>query len=333
MNCNTVSTVAAIGINCHQPEGWTVASQALKYPCGVAVDGDGNAIVADSINHRIRKITPQGQVSTLAGTGEKGHRDGEGFDAQFNSLCGLAVDGDDNVIVADSFNCRYPKNHTTGPRVHSGGHWREGPSGRRRNNCSVLDHPRGIAVDGDGNVIVADTLNFRIRKITPQGHASTLAGTGGLGHRDGEGTVALFKSPCAVAMDGDGNVVVADTLTNCIRKITPQGHVCTLLPPLLKSSFASDIQHHVFDSSSIPDVCFVVEQEHIPGNRSNLSDRCKYFRSSMFGDGFKEGDSAEIPIEGTSSAAFKALLEYRHTDSMEVDDAVFLDLAKLCDQY
>jgi DNA-binding beta-propeller fold protein YncE len=86
----------------------------------------------------------------------------------------------------------------------------------------------GVAVDGDDNVIVADTWNQGIRKITPQGHVSTLAGTGEKGNRDGEGAVAQFNFPCGVAVDGDGNGIVADTVNQRIRKVTPQGHVSTL---------------------------------------------------------------------------------------------------------
>jgi DNA-binding beta-propeller fold protein YncE len=137
------------------------------------VDEGGNVIVADNHNHDIRKITPQGHVSTLAGTGEWGHRDGEANVAQFN-------------------------------------------------------YPRGVAVDEDGNVMVADKGNHRIRKITPQGHVSTLAGTGEKGYQDGEGTIAQFNYPQGVAVDKDGNIIVTDEENYHIRKITPQGHVSTL---------------------------------------------------------------------------------------------------------
>jgi DNA-binding beta-propeller fold protein YncE len=89
-----------------------------------------------------------------------------------------------------------------------------------------LQWPRGVAVDGDRNVIVADKFNHRIRKITPQGHVSTLAGTGEKGFRDGEGTVARFNWPCGLAVDGSGNVIVADTNNDCIRKITPHRAKC-----------------------------------------------------------------------------------------------------------
>jgi len=220
-------------------------------------------------------------VSTLAGTGEVGHGDGEGAVAQFN-------------------------------------------------------RPRGVAVDGDGNVIVADRDNHCIRKVTPQGHVSTLAGTGEVGHRDGgRVTSTLFTSPVGVAVDHRGNVVVADFVNHRIRlvasdEVTPAE--CLSLPTLLQSSFASDIQRHLFESGSFHDVTFVVEGERVHGHRSVLSARCEYFRS-MFGAGFQEGDSAEIHISDTSSAAFRALLKHLYTDSLEVDEAVVFEVAKLSDQY
>jgi hypothetical protein len=148
--------------------------------------------------------------------------------------------------------------------------------------------------------------------------------------------------PCGVAVDGGGNVIVADSENCCIRCVFSDGSVSAprrldfhndgILPPLLQSSFASDLQRHLVDSGSHYDVCFLVEQERVHAHRGILSARCEYFRL-MFGVGFKEGDSADIHIEGTTSAAFKALLKYLYTDDMEVDDAVLFDLAKSCDQY
>mmetsp|Transcript_28781 Transcript_28781/g.48338 ORF Transcript_28781/g.48338 Transcript_28781/m.48338 type:complete len:219 (+) Transcript_28781:537-1193(+) len=125
-------------------------------------------------------------------------------------------------------------------------------------------------------------------------------------------------------------------MNHCIRCVasdaaTPLGFL--RLPPLPRSSFVSDIQHHLIDSGSFHDVTFVVDQERVPAHRSHLSARCEYFRS-MFGAGFQKGDSAEIHIKGTSVAAFKALLRYLYTDNMDVvDAAVLFDLAKLSDHY
>jgi sugar lactone lactonase YvrE len=222
-----VSTLAGSGDN-HRDGEQTVAQ--FDRPCGIAVDGSRNIIVADTWNMCIRKITPQGNVSTLAGTpnGDGGHRDGEGTAALFNYPRGIAVDGDSNVIVADTGNHRIRKitpqgQVTTLAGTGTIGH-RDGERTAAQFNC-----PCGVAVDGDGNVIVADKFNHRIRVITPQGHVSTLAGTGEGGHRDGKGTFSQFYSPNGIAVDGDGNIIVADTNNHRIRKVTPQGHVSTLV--------------------------------------------------------------------------------------------------------
>jgi DNA-binding beta-propeller fold protein YncE len=223
-----VSTLAGTGEEGYRDgEGTTVAMFAE--PIDIAVDGDGNIVVADLSNHCVRKITPQGLVSTLAGTGEGGHRDGEGTLAQFKYPSGITVDGDGNVFVADSVNHRVRKITPRGIVSTLAG---TGEEGHRdgEGNVAQFNFPSGIAVDGDGNAIVADQNNNRIRKITPHGLVSTLAGTGEEGHRDGEGiTFAQFDSPRGVAVDGDGNVIVNDIYNHCIRKITPQGLVSTLL--------------------------------------------------------------------------------------------------------
>jgi DNA-binding beta-propeller fold protein YncE len=175
---STVFTIAGTGEEGHRDgEAGTVARFAD--PCGVAVDEDGNIIVADTGNHCIRKITPQGQVSTLAGTDEEGLRDGEGAVARFSMPCGLAVHGDGNIIVVDMHSCCVRKitpqgqvSTLAGMDDHEEG-YRDGEG-----TVALFDHLRGIAVDRDGNVIVVDMGNHCIRKITPQGQVSTLAVTG-----------------------------------------------------------------------------------------------------------------------------------------------------------
>jgi DNA-binding beta-propeller fold protein YncE len=138
------------------------------------------------------------------------------------------MDGHGNIIVADCGNNCIRKITLLGyVSTLAGigeGDYRDGGGTAAQFSC-----PFGLAVDGDGNVIVADYNNHCIRKITPQGQVSTLAGTGQhQGHRDGEGTVAEFYGPWGIAVDGDGDFLVADFHNHRIRKITPQGQVSSL---------------------------------------------------------------------------------------------------------
>ena len=204
----------------------TGTSAKFYSPTGVAVDGAGNVYVADRSNHRIRKITASGVVSTLAGSGTSGYTDGTGTSAKFSSPNGVAVDGAGNVYVADYFNHRIRKITTSGvvsTLAGSASGYADGTG-----TSAQFSYPTGVAVDGAGNVYVADYNNHRIRKITTSGVVSTLAGSGTPGYTDGTGTSAKFSSPTGVAVDGAGNVYVADYNNHRIRKITASGVVSTL---------------------------------------------------------------------------------------------------------
>ena len=190
-------------------------------PSGVAVDKDGNVYVTDRGNHRIRRITPAGAVSTLAGTGDADYLDNIiGTLAKFNYPTEVAVDKDGNVYVADEFNHRIRRITKDGAVSTLAGTgeagFADGPG-----TSAFFVRPSGVAVDKDGNVYVADTYNHRIRMITPAGAVSTLAGTGDADYLDNNiGTLAKFKFPNGVAVDKDGNVYVADEFNHRIRKIT-----------------------------------------------------------------------------------------------------------------
>jgi thiamine pyrophosphate-dependent acetolactate synthase large subunit-like protein len=122
---------------------------------GVAVDGEGSIIITNTSNHRVRKVAPDGTVSTLTGSGRLGFADGAGAAAQFNN-------------------------------------------------------PFGVAVDGEGIIIISDQGNQRVRKITPDGTVSTLTGSGSAGFADGAGATAQFNHPLGVAVDGEGSIIIAD---------------------------------------------------------------------------------------------------------------------------
>lgn len=206
-------------------DGIGAAAQFI-HPYGVATDNAGNLYVADSGNSKIRKITPAGVVSTLAGS-TPGSVDGVGTIAQFNSPTGVATDAAGNVYVADLNNNKIRKITPAGVVTTLAG---SGIYGFANGTGMVaqFNYPLGVATDAAGNVYVADSNNNKIRKITPMGVVSTLAGSSLGGFADGTGALAMFKGPIGVATDAAGNVYVGDQLNNRIRKITPAGVVSTL---------------------------------------------------------------------------------------------------------
>ena len=204
----------------------TGAGAQFNYPTGVAVDGDGTVYVADQSNNRIRKVSAAGVVSTMAGSGTAGFADGTGTAAQFNNPFGLAVDAAGTVYVADQSNNRIRKVTAAGVVSTVAGNATAGYADGT-GAAAQFDNPTGIAVDGTGTMFVADGNNNRIRKVTPAGVVSTLAG-GTQGFADGTGPAARFKNPFGVAVDGAGMVYVADYNNYRIRLVTPTGVATTL---------------------------------------------------------------------------------------------------------
>jgi predicted RNase H-like HicB family nuclease len=220
-----VSTLAGSGAFGSDDGQGTAAS--FFNPAGVAVDEAGNVYVADQNNNKIRKISPSGLVSTLAGSGALGFADGQGIAASFKYPRGLAVDGSGNVYVADSYNHTIRKISPSGLVSTLAGSGNQGFADGTA-TTAMFSYPAGVAVDSYGNVYVADFHNNRIRKISPLGEVSTLAGSGNEDFADGQGTDASFHYPAGVAVDGSGNVLVADAVNNRIRKISASGMVSTL---------------------------------------------------------------------------------------------------------
>lgn len=206
----------------------STATALFNRPLGVTVDAQGNLYVADTENRRIRKISPDGLVTTLAGSGGASHRDGPAATAEFSGPRGAAVDTDGTLYVADTGNhCIRQVKHgavttlagTIHPSLGGISGFADGPAATAR-----FTEPYGVAVDAQHNVYVADTENHRIRKISG-GLVSTLAGNGTVGFADGPGAAAQFSWPGGVAVDGA--VYVAD-YAHRIRKVAPSGNVSTL---------------------------------------------------------------------------------------------------------
>lgn len=230
----TVSTLAGTG-TAGFANGAGSAAQ-FNGPNSVAVDAQGTVYVTDTRNHRIREITADGVVSTLAGTGTgtAGRADGPGSTAQFNGPTGIAVDARGTVYVADTYNncirAISPAGVVSTWAGAAGQGLQDGPVATAR-----VWQPQGIALDQQGALYVADSSNNRIRKITAQGVVSTLAGSGpsnvqfvNENFADGPGNTALFYYPIGVAAAGQGTVYVADYSNNRIRRITSAGVVSTV---------------------------------------------------------------------------------------------------------
>jgi sugar lactone lactonase YvrE len=202
----------------------------FNFPYGVAVDSGGFIYVADTFNQTIRKISADGQVSTLAGrVGTTGSTNGTGSAARFNSPNSLAVDASGTVYVADSGNFAIRKITAAGAVSTLAGDPELPGSEDGSGSSAQFSDPYGIAVSAAGVVYVADSGNHTIRKITSAGAVTTLAGTAGaLGSSDGTGSAARFNFPGAVAVAGNGTVFVADTLNHTIRRISATGVVTTI---------------------------------------------------------------------------------------------------------
>lgn len=222
-----VTTLAGSGVT-GLADGTGTAAQFF-FPTGIAVNAStGMIYVADSYAHSIRAITPAGVVTTLVGYDDisdvaanpnGSYSDGTGTAAQFSYPQGIDVDASGMIYVAEFGGHRIRKITPSGDVTTLAG---SGVAGNAdgTGTAAQFDRPIGVVVDPSGNVYIADAFNNRIRKITPAGVVTTVAGNGTAGHVDGAGDAAEFNAPTGLVLDPAGRLYVTDTYNQLIRLVT-----------------------------------------------------------------------------------------------------------------
>jgi uncharacterized protein (TIGR03437 family) len=234
----TIQTIAGNGAQNYSGDAGPAIQAALNVPVDVSVDRSGNIFIADQFNHRIRKISPGGKISTVAGTGIAGFSgdNGPAVGAQINTPTGVFADNSGNLYIADVGNQRIRKVNAQGiiTTIAGNGNKGYGGDGGPAIDASFYNAVR-VAVDPSGNVLVADQSNHRIRRITPGGIISTFAGNGvgtpATGAFSGDGGLAIdasLNNPTALAIDASGVVYIADQFNQRIRKVALNGTITTI---------------------------------------------------------------------------------------------------------
>ena len=209
-------------------DGGPANAAQLAGPVGLAFDGHGNLYIADQFNNRVREVTTDGNINTFAGVGTAGFAGdaGQATSADLNAPLSVAVDSSGNVYISDTVNDVIRKVTTDGKINTVAGNYSLGFSFGGDNGAptsAVFNHPGPIALDSAGNLYIVDTANNRIRKVTWSANViKTIAGNNGAGGYSGDGglaTLASLNGPSGLALDGAGNVYIADSNNNVIRRI------------------------------------------------------------------------------------------------------------------
>jgi sugar lactone lactonase YvrE len=230
-----ITTVAGNGIAGYSGDGGAATSAQLYHPYGVAVDAAGNLYIADTSNHRIRRVTPGGIITTVAGNGIAGYSGdgGAATSAQLSYPDGMAVDAAGNLYIADNGNRRIRRVTPGGIISTVAGNGTRGYSGDGGAAASAqLYAPSGVAVDAVGNLYIADAGNNRIRRVTPGGIITTVAGNGIAGYSGdgGAATSAQVNYPWGVAVAAQGRIFFSQGLASgagAVRLLTPTSSACT----------------------------------------------------------------------------------------------------------
>jgi hypothetical protein len=226
-----ITTFAGNGKGGFSGDGSQATTAQLNYPTSVAADAAGNMYITDHGNARIRKVSPTGIITTIAGTGVTGYNgDGPALLTKMFGPDGITVDKSGNILFADQYNMRIRKITPAGTIVTLAGNGVAGFGGDGGPALQAsLNWPKDVKIDKAGNLLIADRKNRRIRKITTAGIITTIAGSGSEGYSGDGGQALLAKlDPGSIATDAAGNLYIADTENDCIRKVDAAGVISTI---------------------------------------------------------------------------------------------------------
>lgn len=229
----TITTIAGSDTTTYSGDGGAATRAGLSHPSGIALDRNGVLYIADTAHHMVRKVSAEGVISRVAGTGAAGYKGdgGAATDANLNTPMGVAVDAAGNLYIADTLNHRIRRVTPDGKIATVAGNGAAayyGDGGAATD--ASLNYPQAVTVDQAGNLYIGDTYNDRVRKVTPDGTIVTVAGNGAARYAGdgGPATAASLNYPKGVAVDASGNLFIADCHNARIRMVTEDGHIHTV---------------------------------------------------------------------------------------------------------
>jgi NHL repeat len=229
----TITTFAGGALNGFSGDGGPATSARLNLPMGVAAQPDGGVLIADSNNHRIRRVSPDGTITTVAGNGTEGFSGdgGPATAAELDLPVAVAVTRDGGFLIADYLNNRIRRVSPDGTITTVAGTGAEGFAGDRGPATAArLGFPNSVPATADGGFLIADYINDRVRRVSPDGTITTVAGTGGWGFSGdgGPATWAQLNSVADAVETPDGGLLTSDTGNNRVRRVSPDGTITTV---------------------------------------------------------------------------------------------------------
>ncbi len=228
----TITTIVGTGVSSSTGDSGPATAATVETPSAVAYDTAGNLYVADSSANVVRKVSLAGTITAFAGDGTFGSSGdgGQATSAQLASPAGVAVDAAGNVYIAEGMNIR--KVDLAGVITTFAGNATQGYSGDAGPaTAAQLDTPQGVAVDADGNVLIADTNNNVIRRVTSDGNIATIAGdhSPSFSGDGGAATAAQLDNPFSVALDAHQNILIGDTVNQRVRRVDATTGIITTI--------------------------------------------------------------------------------------------------------